>query len=323
MNRSGLLLLSRWLLPLLAACTAEKLDDRIPPCPVGEHCSTSTPNGLRFTGEEITGVFESNIDGPPATAIGGTQAVVLDVLQSDRGSHPMDLPYVADDDGAQGIGVEHVAGNVVTVRGVGIGSNFLRVLDPDRALYDRKRLAAAAIAAITLTPTSSTLTIPAGASLAWTTDQTAGAGIGVALSAASSERLVDDSMQLELEGGERIEWDQIRLPNAAVGTYSLAVTAGDLPRISLPIVYVDHADAVSPIQAPATVAPDTFFEVCFAPTAAGRFIVGLKWTFDVNDDPAMVSESNCVRGMPVHNATAVTIRASAGGQSTTLTIPVS
>jgi len=304
-------------IPLVGCTGGERA--RTNACPANEQCSSATPFGLHFIGDEITGVFESNFAGPPPTAVGGTQAVELQYDRNgDQGLVPLDLPYLTDDDGGLGVVVDHTGGPVVTLRGAGNGSNYLRILDPDDGtLYDRKQLAGVAIQSIALAPTNLNSTVPAGIDLAWVP----GEPIGIAL-IGEAQRLVDDSMQLAMPTGERIAWDQMYPADETVGTYSLSVPAGDRPATSFDVVIVDHADAVAAIEPPSAIAPGTTTELCFAPTSAGRFIVGLTWMIQVGDDLPIETKSNCVYVSAPNNASTLTVQASAGGQSTTITLPV-
>ena len=290
------------------------------PCPADEPCSPAAPLGLHFIGDEISGVFESNIAGPPPTAVGGTQAITLEYDRNhDLGLVALDLPYVADDDGGPGVVVDHAAGPVVTIRGVGDGTNYLSILDSEDHLYDRKELVAVAIQDIALGPIDKSTVPPGGVSLAWAP----GEPFAVALTGGTrAERLVDDSMQLQLVGGERIGWDKMYLPTASAGTYPLVVTAGDRPPVPIDVVIVEGADALDAIDPPSTIAADSIATVCFAATAADRFIVGLTWTYQIDAGTPTDSRSNCVEVSSPGNTATMTVHASAGGQSAAIALAV-
>ncbi|HET9988508.1 MAG TPA: hypothetical protein VFQ65_08305, partial [Kofleriaceae bacterium] len=113
-------------------------------CPAGETCSDLTPRGLQFNGAAMTDDFD--LSGPSPTAVGGTQDIKLEYDPTEGHYVALDLPFSADDDGGLGVKVDHVAGNVVTVRGVAVRTNYLRITDAATGeLFDRKELAGATI----------------------------------------------------------------------------------------------------------------------------------------------------------------------------------
>ena len=295
-------------------------------CPAGETCSAKTPGGLQFVGGALAD--DIMVSGPAPTAIGGTQDITLEYDRGDGTFVPLDLPYQADDDGGLGVRVDHTAGAVVTVRGAASRSNYLRILDAaDGTLFDRKMLTGAAVDALALVPTDFEM-IPDGAQLAWATgDQTIGVALTGAVQESSGpveERLVDTSMQLSLPGAERTAWDTLHLPAATPGTYAVSVTAGDRPAANLDLVVVDHADAVSAMSPPSAIAPSGAADVCFEATSAGRYVVGLDWTFEV--DGTTTSQGaftrNCIEVTTQKTSGTVTVQATAGGQSATLALAV-
>lgn len=297
-------------------------------CPAGETCSPRTPYGLHFLGSSL--VDDVVLAGPVPTAIGGTQDVGLAYDPGTGIMVALDLPFEAVDDGGGGVTVARQTGSVVTVRGAGSRTNYLRVLDAsDGRLFDRKQLTGAAIDTIELVATDGE-TVPAGQPLAWATgDQQ----LGVALygqvqesSGPTSERLVDTSMQLVLPGAEHVAWDTLHLPGASAGSYAISVTAGDRPAASIELVVVDHADAVAAISpAPTTAVTNGTTQVCFAATAATRFVVGFAWAFVVDGtaqagDPL---EPNCVLVSTKKTSGTLDVAATAGGRSATVTLTVS
>lgn len=311
-------------LPLLACYGGERANTGV--CPAGETCSPATPNGLQFAGASLSD--QILLEGPAPTAIGGTQDIELEYDPGDGETIPLDLPYRADDDGGLGVRIDHTTGPVVTVRGVESRSNYLRILDAgDGTLFDRKELTGAAVDSIALVATDYEM-IPDGAQLAWATgDQ----HIGVALTGAvqestgpAEERIVDTSMQLALDGAEQSAWDELHLPAAAAGTYSIAVTAGDRPTASVPLVVVDHADAVTALSPPSGIAPNGATMVCFQATAGGRYVVGLTWSYAIDGvaTNARTLTPNCIEATTTKTSGTVSVQASAGGQAATVTLAV-
>jgi hypothetical protein len=313
-------------LPLVACYGGERRTTG--ECPAGEVCSDLTPGGLDFIGNRLVG--ELLLGGPRPTAIGGTQSIALEYDRGDGIDVALDLPFSADDDGGAGVKVDAISGSQVVVRGVGSRSNYLRILDSDGLLMDRKELTGAALDTIELWPDDFE-SIPADRQLAFASGKRT---IGIALfgdvqtsSGPRSERLVDTSMELALAGAQRTAWDTLEV-DAAVGTYPLAVTAGDKPTATLDFVVVDHADSIAPLaNAPTTIAPNSSTSVCFEALAAGRYVVGLTWTYVVDGTMTVIQGDgtllrNCISVSTQKTSGTVTIQASAGGRSTTLALAV-
>jgi hypothetical protein len=322
MNR---LLLASLSLPLVACYAGERRSTG--ECPAGETCSDTTPRGLDFIGNHL--VNDLLLSGPRATAVGGTQVVALEYDRGDGVDVALDVPYTADDDGGLGIKVESTSGSQVTIRGAGSRKNYLRILDSDGLLMDRKELAGAALSRMELV-SNDYETVSEGTLLAFAVGERE---LGVALygdvqhsSGPVAERLVDTSMQLALAGSEKIAWDTLRI-DAAVGTYTLDVTAGDKPANALDVVVVDHADTVALLaNAPSTIMPNGSASVCFEAKASGRHIIGLEWSFNV-DGTAVVQGANsvnrnCVGVTTTKTTGTVAVSATAGGQTASMSLTV-
>ncbi|HEY5950605.1 MAG TPA: hypothetical protein VIV40_34170 [Kofleriaceae bacterium] len=313
-------------LPLIACYGGERYNTG--ECPAGETCSDLTPTGLKFIGNSLYG--ELLLSGPRPTAIGGTQAIALQYERNDGVDIALDLPFTADDDGGIGVKVDAISGSQVIVRGAGSRSNYLRILDSDGLLMDRKELTGAALKLVELVPADYE-SVPANTDLAFAAGTRE---FGVALygdvqtsSGPTSQRLIDTSMQLALAGSTRKAWDMLQL-TATVGTSTLAVTAGDKPTANLDIVVVDHADSVSLISpAPATIAPNTSESVCFQALASGRYIAGLTWTYVIDGASPIVKGDgtltrNCISVSTQKTSGTVSVQASAGGQTTAMALTV-
>ena len=294
-------------------------------CPAGETCSDLTPRGLQFVGADMTD--DLALSGPSATAIGGTQDVQLQYDPTEGHYVALDLPFTADDDGGNGVKIDHVAGSVVTVRGMAVRSNYLRITDATTGeLFDRKQLTGAAIDSIKLVANTFDIA-PPDRELAWLAGNVQ---VGIALygqvqegGGPTDERIVDQSMQLTLAGATQRAWDLVEMPAAIAGTYALGVTAGDKPTAHLDIVVVDHLDSlvVDPAN-PATVLPNGVATVCFDGYASQRFVAGLTWHFLVNGvDKAGLG--NCV-GVGSSTATSgtITVVGSADGMSATTSVAI-
>ena len=321
------------LLPL-AACNTAGERASTGECPAGEDCSPATPNGLHFIGSGLADDVFGILAGPRATAIGGTQDITLEYDRGDGILRSLDLLYDADDDGGIGVTVDQLAGPVVTVRGAGSRSNYLRIVGKaDGLLFDRYELTGAALKRIELVGTGGEI-VPPGTGLVWATgDQP----IGIALygdvqhsGGPVSERLVDTSLVATLTGATRTRWDEVRLANASVGHHALGVTAGDKPAADLDVEVVDGAGSIA-FQGtePATIASGSSSLFCFSAMSSNRYIYGLTWTFHV-DGGAPITQgagtlaSNCIDVSVPTSRTAgtVMIDASAGGKATTLAVAI-
>jgi hypothetical protein len=322
MNR---LLLASLSLPLVACYAGERRSTG--ECPAGETCSDTTPGGLDFIGNHL--VNDLLLSGPRATAVGGTQVVALEYDRGDGVDVALDVPYTADDDGGLGVAVESMSGSQVTIRGAGSRKNYLRILDADGLLMDRKELAGASLSRMELV-SNDYETVSEGTLLAFAVGERE---LGVALygdvqhsSGPVAERLVDTSMQLALAGSEKIAWDTLRV-DAPVGTYALDVTAGDKPTATLDVVVVDHADTLAPLpNAPSTIMPSGSTSVCFEAKASGRHVIGLVWSFDVDGTAVVQGENsvnrNCVGVTTTKTTGSVAVTGTAGGQTASISLTV-
>nr|MBA3541609.1 hypothetical protein [Deltaproteobacteria bacterium] len=135
-------------------------------------------------------------------------------------------------------------------------------------------------------------------------------------------RLVDTAMQLALPGAVRRTWDTLEL-EATVGTYALAVTAGDRPAATIDLTVVDHADAIT-VNAYDAVEVNRSTLICFSAHNAARYVAGLAWSFgtdngEVDDTGGLFP--NCATFRPDTLGPA-TLIASAGGQQVTVSLTV-
>jgi hypothetical protein len=312
MKRLALLALS------LAACYGGERANNSGECPAGEACSPATPNGLDFVGNALAN--EVLLSGPRPTAIGGTQVVALQYNRGDGVYIALDLPFTADDDGARGIKVDSTSGSQVTVRGVGDASNYLRILDEDGLLMDRKELEARELTSIEIVPTDYE-SIPVGTPIAFAPGPRK---LGIALYNSGGTRLIYTSMQVQIEG-VRASWDTFNT-NTTLGTHTVSVTAGDKPAANIDLVVVDHADSVVAINPPPSMQPNGSTTVCFQASSGNRYIAGLSWSFNVDGVEKTQGDGtltrNCVTASTMKSSGSVAISATAGGQSTSVSIPI-
>jgi hypothetical protein len=216
----------------------------------------------------------------------------------------------------------------VIVRGAGSRTNYLRILDSDGLLMDRKELTGAAVKKLELV-TEGFETVPANTPLAFSPGRRS---VGVRLygdvqtsSGPRSEVLVDTSMQLALAGSTRKAWDTLEL-DATVGTSKLTVTAGDKPPADLDFVVIDHIDSLS-VQDSSnlTVSPSSSANVCFSGLGAGYYVAGLTWTYVIDSGAPIVQgdgslNRNCINVSTQKVSGTIVVQASAGGQSTSVTL---
>ncbi|MEP6862053.1 MAG: hypothetical protein ABJE66_15620 [Deltaproteobacteria bacterium] len=294
-------------------------------CPAGETCSTLTPQGLEFVGATMSN--DLGLSGPAPTAIGGSQDIELEYNRNGGALLALDLPFTADDDGGNGIKVDHVTGSVVTVRGVAVRSNYLRITDATTGeLFDRKELTGASIDSMKLVANTFD-TPPVDRELAWLAGNVQ---VGVALfgqvqeaGGPTDERIVDQNMQLSADHANQHAWDAVDMPTAAPGTYSLAVTAGDKPTANLDVVIVDHIDSlVLDPTSPSTVEPQGVAVVCFDGLATDRFVAGLTWHFLVGG-VEKDGIGNCVTvGSSTATSGTLAVVGSADGMSATTSVTI-
>lgn len=313
-------------LPLVACYGGERRNTG--ECPAGEVCSELTPRGLDFIGNRLVG--ELLLSGPRPTAVGGTQTIALEYDRGDGVDVALDLPFTADDDGGLGVRVDSVSGSQVTVRGAGSRSNYLRILDSDGLLMDRKELTGAVLDRIELV-TADFENVPSDKPLAFAPGLRR---IGIALygdvqrsGGPRSERLVDTSMQVSLAGAERKEWDTYEL-DASPGTLAMSVTAGDKPAAQLDLLIAEQADSLAVLgPAPSTIMPNSSTTVCFEAVVAGRYLAGLTWTFVIDGETTVQGDDtlmrNCISVTTEKTSGTVSVEAKAGGQTTTLALSVS
>jgi hypothetical protein len=320
-----LLLASISIVPLVGCYAGERRATG--KCPAGETCSDVTPTGLDFIGNRL--VDQLLLSGPLPTAVGGTQVVALEYDRGDGVDVALDMPYTADDDGGIGVKVSATSGSQVTMLGMGSRTNYLRILDSDGLLMDRKELTGAALKSMEIV-TADYESISADRLLAFNIGQR---DLGVALygdvqssSGPASRRLVDTSMELGLTSAQRTAWDTLRI-DLDPGTYPLTITAGDKPANTLDVVVVDHADSLSVMSnQPTTIVPNQSRSVCFEALTGTRYIAGLSWAFDIDGASKIQGDGslqrNCVSVSTTKTSGTVNVLAMAGGHSATVSLTV-
>ncbi len=325
----------RFLLLVVVAMPACALDDRgdrgddgvtvtwpsdPPPsngnCPTGEMCSSQTPNGLSFVGAQpiflpFPNGLVTNIN--HQIAAGGTDVVDLQLAGKDFA-----LPFQALPDYASILAVTGVTGANVSLRAVQPGTAYLRVVDSAGLLYDREDYAIGNLTTIVPVPVGEQVTAPGNGQNASSYVFAAGKRtIGIALldgPGIGAHRLIDTSLSLSLAGATQPRWDELAIPSAVAGHYSVGVSVGGTGAPQLvDVEVVDKAEAITPIPVSGAV-------VCFAATVHGAFVAGLAWKYTVGGidvQPYNDLGPNCVADI-FANPT-FTVTAQAGGQALTYT----
>jgi hypothetical protein len=208
-----------------------------------------------------------------------------------------------------------------------VGTSKLEALDCDGAvLVPSFDVNVAAADRIALWPYLEFDQPPAGADVAFAAGTQE---IGVALWSAGAQpgRLVDSSMQIRAAAGapfssEQRSWEQLFLSGAGPGVYDVDVTAAGM-HVTLPLVITDHADALEAIAPPATIAPATSVTLCFSPRFEGRHVTGFLWKFAIDGvEGPDHGPINCRAVYTAKTSGTLVVTASAGGQSTTVTMTV-
>lgn len=266
---------------------------------------------------------------PVALARGGTQRLQIVELWPGLGGRTIESPperrlHVRPlDDGIELVDNEPA---LATVAGRAVGTSALEMLDCDgRILVPSFDLNVAAADRIALWPYGGFDRPPVGANVAFAegTDE-----IAVALFSAGAQpiRLVDSSMQIAMAdtqlSSEQRSWEHMSLPDLAPGAYEVDVNAIGR-RVTLPLVITDHADALEAIDPPTTIAPMTSATLCFSPRFEGRHVAGFPYKFVIDGEQSPSNSTiNCRAVHTTKTSGTLVVTASAGGQSTTVTMTV-
>lgn len=317
----------------LAACTDLAPKYEVQFCYEGEACSSDTPQGLEFRGTDVTGEQGGS---PGPLAIGGTQNVkLLDPTRDLSRPVPFERPYTTDSsmaaDGRFPVGTEVVEhdGNVVTVRGIAEGYNYLRVLAPDGTLYDRTVLSAQAIDHLQVRPPYEYGGPGPAETIVWAPGPHV---MSVGLWGAphpdlgsSGDLLVDESLVLAMEGATQTRWDTISVPRAPAGHRDLMVAGGSGVAV-LDVETVDAPDTI--VSADANYFPISIYgsnRLCFVARHQGRYVAGVEWSFTMDDGEVLTDEtidtphSGCAY-FAAHVQGTVRIHATASGHTQTLEV---
>lgn len=288
------------------------------------------PHGYGLELESDLDMISYHYRVPLATAVGGTQTfrVYYQGTIPGESGPALDVPYTVESTDEH-LGVEDVTGTSITIRGLAAGKGALRFLRRDGSLLGEVPLSVAEIGSIVLEPRVSerlpnSVYWPNNPLFAWAPGEyTFKVGLYQDIF-----RVADTSMQIALEGAERNGLDELHIRNASVGTYPISVTAGSRRDAAVDFVVVDHADSMSLMTGlsplPTSLTPGRGTDFCFQARSADRLILGLTWTISVVGDvePQAGNMHNCTYVIPRQTSGSITVRAAAGGQSLSITLPV-
>jgi hypothetical protein len=261
------------LLLLAPACT--DLGDRAENgCPIGETCSSQTPEGLEFSGPYFgdAGFFAD--PGVKVTAVGGTQTVEL--IDHATGQ-PFGGRFEATTTTAA-LNVADTGAGTVTLAGASPGSGQLEIRSFSGLLHDRLSVEADGVSSATLVPA---WTQWRDTDARWEVWAGATASLVVAIHGAGGARLVDESMEILGAGVTRDAWDSVRIPVAAEGA-SLAINTGDVGTIDLTVAATAQIDdfVVSQLLEGQPHVGD-LQSWCFRARHQGADVLFVPWTFTV------------------------------------------
>lgn len=266
------------------------------------------------------------------TALGGTQTFELRRAGRLPGAlgPALELPFEATVDEGSGVRIEARQGASITIRGVKAGTSTLRIFHEDGAPMDELSLVVAEIQHVVLEPRVADqlprdLLSRFDRAIAWAPGEHT---FGVDLYGADPFfPLGDTSMQLALAGAEHIAPNKLRVPAATVGTSPISVTAGS-QAATIDFVVVDQADSASLITnsdpAPTSLTTGRLTSLCYQARNAGRYIMGLRWTFTVAGaiKPQAQVTPNCIALIPTQTSGDISVTAAAAGRSVSMTLPV-
>ena len=281
-------------------------------CPDDEVCSPKTNGGLYFRSYGYANRLTDA--GPEVTAIGGSQTV--DLYAKALISLPLSFGFGVD--AGTSVAATVKGPHQITLTGVQLGSNYVRITDPDDGtLFDRISVGAAAISRISVGGAQEPTTEP---SLAFTAQST----LAIELFDKNDRHLIDEAAMIS---GATItrgnQWDIATFVGAiSPGNQTLTVTAGDRPAATLEIRVVAGAEQIAAIAPPAQLFVNESVSVCFRATTGNARVVGLPWTFTLNGVAATDRLTRNCTSVGLAQAGTATVVATAGGVSTTLAIPV-
>ena len=281
-------------------------------CPDDEVCSSKTPEGLYFRSYGYANRLLD--DGPEITAIGGTQTV--DLYSKALISLPLSFNFGVD--AGTSVAATVKGPHLITLTGVKLGSNYVRITDPDDGtLFDRISVGAAAIDRITVSGAQEPTTDPVIAF-------TAQSKLAIELFDKDDRHLIDEAAMITGPAITRSnQWDTATfVESVPPGNQAITVAAGGKPAATLEVRVVARAEQVAAIAPPNQLYANESAIVCFRASTGNARVVGLPWTFTINGVVATDTLTRNCTSVGLAQPGTATVVATAGGVSTTLTIPV-
>ena len=280
-------------------------------CPVGESCSTDTPDGLLFVAPIVgEGFFDEGE--VKVIAVGGTETLRIEIDDPTRGQQPFELPFAVGVEGTSAT-LASISGNIVVLRGSDATAGTLRVTDPtDGTLYDRIGVTARAVSSASLSKslTESLANVQGSAPMLFAPG---GAGVVGLHALDTSTLLVDDSMTLTGPSITQSGWDHFVVGNFAPGSHAVVATSAGVPR-TLAFDVAAGPDRLSPSVGNSQLTVGSGGLVCFSAFLGERFI-HVPWSFTAdNADVAAAPFEGCIMAT-AHAVGAVTIHATGGGMA--------
>ena len=255
-------------------------------------------------------------------ATGGSATLSLECLLEDLpGQAPFDLPSIVMP-GADAATADLRAATL-TIHGAHAGTTAVAITSSDGATrYGSLAVTVADVDHLTFRSTYDT--IPPNVELAFAKEF--GTLAEVELASSTNAVLVDDDMIVTPPAGATrtgIRPGVFDIAGTPLGDQTIYVTTS-AASLNAPFVVVDHADAVALVDPHATVpASGTTGDLCFAATANGRFVAGLRWAFEI--EGAMQGGANCqpiAKAEDANHDGAVAITATAGGASAQVSVAI-
>ncbi len=258
-----------------------------------------------------------------AVAVGGVSQIVATSVTTLR---YYQASFEARVDGDPAVRVDRVEPPTVYVLGISSGADDVRAVDCDGATIGTVHVSALPLGRVALVPAVNPFDVPpAGSESAFAARPASylqyGPSIIIGLFSENGDRLIDTSMSVKLPDTSQLDqWDEFEY-DGPPGTYDIAFTAAGQD-FSLPLVVVDHVDAVTGNNVPATIPPSGTVYVCFAGWYAGRYVSYLRWDFTIDGVASTMHDGSCVLVGTQKTSGSVDVTASAGGQSTMITLTV-
>lgn len=252
-------------------------------CPAGEICSSTTPEGLSFTGTQSSDdIFGGGL---AVTAVGGTQTINV-LIGQDSDATPFLGGFDAKTTNAGVFTVEQTKPPELLVRGQAIGTAALRLLEPGTdKLLDRVDLTVAPVTKVTVFPRD--LVLAGDVSAGWAMLAGSATQLVVQLHDRTDARLVDQTISMAPQFGEakQMAWDLFEVTAPDKGPTLYQVKTGEGTSFSPDAAVVSAVDDIS-------ISPFTFqgmeplklnlkdtLLACFVARAGGTKVAGATWQF--------------------------------------------